>query len=94
MKDGIVVGDGGYLSQAKAKELAQRGVYLLTATRKNMRILPASFSWHACNCATAWRKSSRFSRMPSGRCAPRTALLMPYVFTCCAVYWPIPCTSP
>src|SRR5262245_43963343 len=31
MRDGIVVGDGGYLSQAKAKELAQRGVYLLTA---------------------------------------------------------------
>jgi hypothetical protein len=27
MKDGIVVGDGGYLSQAKAKELATRGGY-------------------------------------------------------------------
>jgi DDE family transposase len=39
MQDGIVMGDGGYLSQAKAKELAQRGVYLLTPTRKNMRHL-------------------------------------------------------
>jgi hypothetical protein len=28
MTDGIVVGNGGYLSQAKATELAQRGVYL------------------------------------------------------------------
>jgi Transposase DDE domain len=43
MKDGIVVGDGGYLSQAKAKELAQRGVYLLTATRKNMRHIASQF---------------------------------------------------
>jgi len=35
MRDGIVVGDGGYL--AKAKELAQRGVYWLIPTRTNMR---------------------------------------------------------
>jgi hypothetical protein len=31
------VGDGGYLSPAKAKELVARGVYLLTTTRKTMR---------------------------------------------------------
>jgi hypothetical protein len=37
------VGDGGYLSQAKATELAARGVYLLTATRKNMRRLTSQF---------------------------------------------------
>ena len=43
MKDGIVVGDGGYPSQAKATELAQRGVYLLTPTRKNMRHLASQF---------------------------------------------------
>lgn len=43
MQDGIVVGDGGYLSQAKARELAQRGVYLLTPTRKNMRHLASQF---------------------------------------------------
>lgn len=43
MKNGIVVGDGGYLSQAKATELAARGVYLLTPTRKNMRHLASQF---------------------------------------------------
>jgi hypothetical protein len=43
MKDGIVVGDGGYLSQAKAKDLAQRGVYLFTSTRKNMRHVASQF---------------------------------------------------
>jgi hypothetical protein len=43
LKDGIVVGDGGYLSQAKAKELAARGVYLVTTTRKNMRSLASQF---------------------------------------------------
>jgi len=43
MKEGIVVGDGGYLSQAKAKELGSRGGYLLTATRKNMRHLASQF---------------------------------------------------
>jgi hypothetical protein len=43
MKDGIVVGDGGYLSKAKAAELAQRGVYLLTPTRTNMRHLASQF---------------------------------------------------
>ena len=43
MKDGVVVGDGGSLSQAKAKDLAQRGVYLLTTTRKNMRHLASQF---------------------------------------------------
>lgn len=43
MKDGIVVGDGGYLLRAKAKDLAQRGVYLLTATRENMRHLASQF---------------------------------------------------
>lgn len=43
MRDGIVVGDGGYLSQAKARELAQRGVYLLATTRKNMRHVASQF---------------------------------------------------
>jgi hypothetical protein len=42
-KTALVVGDGGYLSQARAKELAQRGVYLLTATRKNMRYVASQF---------------------------------------------------
>jgi IS5 family transposase len=43
LHDGIVVGDSGYLSQAKAKELAARGIYLITATRKNMRHLASHF---------------------------------------------------
>ena len=43
LKDGIVVGDGGYLSQAKAKELGARDMYLLTTTRKNMRYLASQF---------------------------------------------------
>jgi len=43
LKDGIVVGDGGYLSRAKTRDLAQRGVYLLTPTRKNMRHLASQF---------------------------------------------------
>ena len=43
MKEGIVVGDGGYLSQAKAPALAHRGVYLLTTTRKHMRKVASQF---------------------------------------------------
>jgi hypothetical protein len=43
LKDGLVVGDGGYLSQAKATELAARGVYLLTTTRKNRRHVASQF---------------------------------------------------
>jgi hypothetical protein len=43
LKDGIVVGDGGSLSQAKARDLARRGVYLLTTTRKTMRHLASQF---------------------------------------------------
>jgi Transposase DDE domain len=43
LKDGIVVGDGGSLSQAKAKELAARGVSLLTPTRKHMRHSASQF---------------------------------------------------
>jgi hypothetical protein len=43
MTDGMVVGDGGSLSPAKARALAARGVYLLTPTRKNMRHLASQF---------------------------------------------------
>jgi len=39
MRDGLVVGDGDYLSQARAKDLAARAVYVLTATRNHMRHL-------------------------------------------------------
>jgi hypothetical protein len=40
---GIVVGDSGYLSQARARELAARGISLITTTRKNMRTLASQF---------------------------------------------------
>jgi hypothetical protein len=43
MQTGIVVGDRGYISEAKAYELGNRGVYLLTAIRKNMRKLASPF---------------------------------------------------
>ena len=43
MQDDIVVGDGGYLSQAKARELPARRMYLLTPTRKTMRYLADQF---------------------------------------------------
>jgi Transposase DDE domain len=43
LKDGIIVGDWGYLSQAPARELTQRGVYLLTTTRKTMRKVASQF---------------------------------------------------
>src|SRR5262249_37652736 len=40
---GIVVRDSGSLSPAKARELAARGIYLITTTRKNMRALASQF---------------------------------------------------
>jgi len=42
MRDGLVVGDGDYLSQARAKDLAARAVYVLTATRNHMRHLASA----------------------------------------------------
>jgi hypothetical protein len=60
MPDGIVVGDGGYLSQAQARELAARGVYLLTASRKHRRYLASQFPGPVCSCTLGWRKPSRF----------------------------------
>src|SRR5262249_50852225 len=39
MTTGIVVGDRGYISEAKAQELGARGIYLIAAIRKNMRKL-------------------------------------------------------
>ena len=37
MQTGMVVGDRGSLSAAKAYELGSRGVYVVTGMRKNMR---------------------------------------------------------
>jgi len=41
--DGLVAGDGSYCSQAKDKELAARGVYLLTTMRKHTRRVASQF---------------------------------------------------
>jgi len=56
MTDGIVGGEGGSLSQAKATELAQRGVDLLPTTRKNMRHVASQFQL-ACLLNTFPRES-------------------------------------
>jgi hypothetical protein len=43
MPSGIVVGERGSLSEAKAYELGSRGVYVLTGIRKTMRKLASQF---------------------------------------------------
>jgi hypothetical protein len=43
MTTGIVGGDRGYISAAKAQELGARGIYLIAAIRKNMRKLASQF---------------------------------------------------
>jgi IS5 family transposase len=85
MKEGIVVGDGGYLSQAKAKELAQRGVYLLTATRKNMRHLASQFQLA---CLSLRHRVEEFFEFLKGafgaeRTTHRAAYALPIHLLCC-----------
>jgi IS5 family transposase len=43
MASGILVGDAGYVSKAKAEELGARGVTLVTGIRKNMKKLATAF---------------------------------------------------
>jgi len=43
MTTGIVVGDRGYISEAKAHELGSRGIYVIAAICKNMRKLATQF---------------------------------------------------
>ena len=43
IEHGIVVGDRGYISQAKAEELGRRGIKLFTPNRKNMKKLATPF---------------------------------------------------
>jgi Transposase DDE domain len=85
LKDGLVVGDGGYLSQAKAKELAARGVYLLTPTRKNMRRLASQFQL-AC-LQLRHRVEELFAFLKGAFGAPRTthraAHALPIHLLCC-----------
>jgi hypothetical protein len=94
MKDGIIVCDGGYLAQTKAIALAQRGVYLLTPTRKNMRHLASYFQLTCLRLCHRVEALLTFSTVLLVWCASPIALLMHYLFTCCAVYSHTRCTRP
>jgi hypothetical protein len=84
-KEGIVVGDGGYLSPAEAKELGARGVYLLTATRKHRRHL-ASQVQLAC-LPLRHRVEEIFASLKTAsgavRTTQRTAHALPVPLLCC-----------
>ena len=85
MKEGIVVGDGGYLSQAKAKELAQRGVYLLTTTRKNMRHVASQFQLACLQLRHRVEELFEFMKGAFGavRTTHRAAHALPIHLLCC-----------
>lgn len=85
MKDGMVVGDGGYLSQAKARELAQRGVYLLTPTRKNMRHLASQFQLACLQLRHRVEELFEFLKCAFGavRTTHRAAHALPIHLLCC-----------
>jgi hypothetical protein len=85
MTDGIVVGDGDYLSQAKAKELAARGVYLLTATRKNMRHLASQFQLACLSLRHRVEELFEFLKGSFGaeRTTHRAAYALPIHLLCC-----------
>ena len=85
MQDGIVVGDGGYLSQAKAEELATRGVYLLTATRKNMRHVASQFQLACLQLRHRVEELFEFMKGAFGavRTTHRAAYALPIHLLCC-----------
>jgi Transposase DDE domain len=85
MKEGIVVGDGGYLSQAKAKELSPRGVYLLTTTRKNMRHVASQFQLACLQLRHRVEELFEFLKCAFGavRTTPRAAHALPIHLLCC-----------
>lgn len=85
MKDGVVVGDGGYLSQAKARELAHRGVYLLTATRKNMRHVASQFQLACLQLRHRVEELFSFLKNAFGlvRTTHRAAHALPIHLLCC-----------
>lgn len=43
IETGIIVGDRGYISQERARELGRRGIHLYTPNRKNMKKLATPF---------------------------------------------------
>lgn len=85
MKDGIVVGDGGYLSQAKARELAQRGVYLFTSIRKNMRHVASQFQLACLQLRHRVEEVFEFMKGAFGaiRTTHRAAYALPIHLLCC-----------
>lgn len=84
-KDGIVIGDGGYLSQAKAKELAQRGVSLFTSTRKNMRPVASQFQMACLLLRHRVEEVFAFLKNAFGgvRTTPRATYALPIHLLCC-----------
>jgi Transposase DDE domain len=85
MQDGIVVGDGGYLSKAKARDLAQRGIYLLTPTRKNMRHLASQFQLACLQLRHRVEEVFAFLKNAFGavRTTHRAAHALPIHLLCC-----------
>jgi len=85
MKDGIIVGDGGYLLQAKAKELPARGVYLLTATRKNMPHVASQFQLACLQLRHRVEEIFAFLKTAFGpvRTTHRAAHALPIHLLCC-----------
>ena len=89
MQDGILVGDGGYLSQAKATELAARGVYLLTPTRKNMRHRASPFQLACLQLRHRVEEIFAFLKNAFGavRPTPRARLALPvHLLSCLLAY--------
>lgn len=89
MQDGSVVGDGGYLSQAKAHDLAQRGVSLLTPTRKHMRHLASPFQRASLRVRHRVEELFNFLKVALGavRSTHRAAHALPmHVLSCLLAY--------
>ena len=80
-----MVGDGGYLSQAKAKELVKHGVYLLTPTRKNMRHVASQFQLTCLQLRHRAKEVVAFMKEAFGavRSTHRAARALPIHMLCC-----------
>ena len=91
LKDGIIVGDRGYLSQAQARELTQRGVYLLTTTRKTMRKVASQFQLACLQLRHRVEELFAFGKGAFGavRTTHRTAHALPVHLRCCLLAYPL-----
>jgi hypothetical protein len=68
LKEGIVVGAGGDLSHATAREFAHRGVYRLPPTRKTMRQLAHHFQWACLQLRHRGEEVFAFLKIAFGAC--------------------------